>query len=152
MANATYTDAERATLDAVLDTVVPPDAERGLPGAGEIGIGTALEREQPALTPLVANAVAQLDAIARDSGSDAFVALDGAGREAALRAHAERDPGFLPGLLFQVFAQYYIDPRVVTALGMEARPPFPKGYDVAPSDLDTLLAPVRSGPKRYREV
>ncbi len=153
MTDTTYTDAQRATFDAVLDTIVPPDAARGLPGAGEIGIALQLERDEPALTPLIAKATAELDALARERGAPEFAALAADAREDALRAHAETDAsGFLPGLLFQVYTRYYVDPRVIGALGMEARPPFPKGYDIAPSDFDSLLAPVRAGPKRYREV
>jgi hypothetical protein len=111
-----------------------------------------LERDLPSLSAFFAKAISELDALARSHGADAFADLDALAREAVLREHAERDPGFVPGLLFQVYTRYYVDPRVVAALGMEARPPYPQGYDVAPSDLDTLLASVRAGPKRYREV
>lgn len=147
-----YTEAERRTLEAVLDTLVPPDSERGLPGAGEIGMAADLERDLPSLRAYFANAMSELDAIAQSHGAKAFVALDAATRETALREHAERESGFVSGLLFQVYTRYYVDPRVVAALGMEARPPYPQGYDVASSDLDALLASVRAGPKRYREV
>ena len=37
------------------------------------------------------------------------------------------------------------------SLGMEARPPFPKGYEVEQGDW-SLLDPVRARPKMYREV
>jgi hypothetical protein len=145
-------EIERRTFEAVLDTLVPPDPARGLPGAGDLGMAADLERDLPSFRAFFATALAELDVIARSHGADGFAALDAPARETALREHVEQAPGFVPGLLFQVYTRYYVDPRVVAALGMEARPPYPKGYDVAPSDLDTLLVSVRAGPKRYREV
>jgi len=43
-----------------------------------------------------------------------------------------------------------VHPRVLEALGHEARPPFPTGYVLEPFDA-ALLDPVRARPKRYRE-
>jgi hypothetical protein len=48
-------------------------------------------------------------------------------------------------------ACYYQDDQVVVALGMEARPPFPKGNVVEPGDL-SLLDPVRARKQIYRDV
>jgi hypothetical protein len=45
---------------------------------------------------------------------------------------------------------YYQAPRVVEALGLEARPPHPKGYEVELGDL-TLLDEVRRRGKLYRD-
>jgi hypothetical protein len=46
---------------------------------------------------------------------------------------------------------YYRDDRVVRSLGMEPRPPFPKGFDVDQGDW-SLLDPVRARPKLYRDA
>ena len=46
---------------------------------------------------------------------------------------------------------YYRDDRVVLALGMEARPPYPEGFEVEEGDW-SLLDPVRQRPKFYRAV
>jgi hypothetical protein len=40
---------------------------------------------------------------------------------------------------------------VLEAIGMEARAPFPKGFEVEPGDL-SLLDPVRRRGRVYREV
>ena len=46
---------------------------------------------------------------------------------------------------------YYQDDRVLAAIGLEARPPFPKGYDVPAGDL-SLLEPVRRRGSIVREA
>ena len=46
---------------------------------------------------------------------------------------------------------YYRDDRVVTSLGMELRPPFPKGFEVEQGDW-SLLEPVRARKPFYRPV
>jgi hypothetical protein len=40
---------------------------------------------------------------------------------------------------------------VLEALGIEGRPPHPKGYTIEPTDW-SLLDPVRRRSRRYREV
>ena len=46
---------------------------------------------------------------------------------------------------------YYRDDRVMRSLGMEPRPPFPKGYEVREGDWG-LLGPVRSRAPIWREA
>ena len=46
---------------------------------------------------------------------------------------------------------YYRDDRVMRSLGMEPRPPFPKGFDIPQGDW-SLLDPVRARGRVYREL
>ena len=39
-----FTDTERATLASVLDEIIPPSADGRLPGAGEVGVATHVDR------------------------------------------------------------------------------------------------------------
>jgi hypothetical protein len=61
------------------------------------------------------------------------------------------EPSFLARLAQQTVTAYYQDDRVLQAIGMEARPPFPKGYEVPSGDL-SLLDPVRARGRVYRET
>ncbi len=54
-------------------------------------------------------------------------------------------------LQMHTVSSYYMDDRVLEALGLEARPPFPGGYNVAPSDW-SMLDSVRAREKLYRQV
>jgi hypothetical protein len=60
------------------------------------------------------------------------------------------DAGLVPSLMFVAYTTYYLEDRVIAALGLEARPPHPKGFVMGPSD-PSLLAPVRARGKLYRD-
>lgn len=145
--------AEVRALDAVLDAVVPASGGGRRPGAGALGLARPIAdamRRSPDLAAAVRGGLAGLDALAREGGAASFDALAPAPREALIRALAERQPGFLPGLLFHLYAAYYQHPQVLAAIGLDPRPPFPKGYSIEPSDLEALLAPVRMREPLYR--
>ena len=54
-------------------------------------------------------------------------------------------------LQFNTLNSYYQDDRVMEAIGLEARAPYPGGYEVAPTDW-TILEPVRGREKIYRDA
>jgi hypothetical protein len=92
-----------------------------------------------------------LASAARDRGAASFAALAPADRAAALEAIQTAEPAFVPTLVFHTFAHYYQAGAVVEGLGLEDRPPYPKGYEVEVGDL-SLLDPVRARPKLYRDA
>jgi hypothetical protein len=50
-----------------------------------------------------------------------------------------------------ILKAYYRDPRVMRSLGMEARPPYPLGFDVEQGDFG-LLDPVRARGPIWRKA
>jgi hypothetical protein len=54
-----------------------------------------------------------------------------------------------PALIVAVAQCYYRDDRVMRSLGMEPRPPFPKGYEVEEGDW-SLTDPVKARPALWR--
>jgi hypothetical protein len=136
----------------VLDALIPRSADGRMPGAGELGLAPVIEERLGGLCGFTARSLDALDAQARARGASGFAALPADGRAAALNEHAVADPGFLPGLVFQAYAVYYEQPSVQRGLGLEPRPPHPKGYALEQPDLDALLAPVRSREKLYRDA
>jgi hypothetical protein len=136
-------------LAGVLDEIVPP-GEGGLPGAGELGLASTIG-QIPELAELLEQGLSALDEVATRRGADDYAALPQPERLSALNEVAAAQPVFLPGLMFQTYLAYYQHARVVEALGMPPRPPFPLGYEMQPSDLDSLLGQVRQRGKLYRE-
>ena len=143
----------RDALAAALDLLIPPSADGRLPGAGELGLARYVEEllaKTPAPRPLLAQGLAALEAAAAGRGARGFAELPRDAQRALLDAHAQTAPGFAPTLLFLVMTGYYREPRVLASLGLEDRPPFPKGHAVAESDFTGLDAVRRRG-KLYRE-
>jgi len=139
---------EARTLASVLDEMIPPSAGGRLPGAGALGLVDDVDqalRKAPALRSMIVQGLADLDAAAGSRHAQPFVTLARDEKVALLN-----EQGFLFPLMFYVYVSYYQHARVVTALGLDARPPHPTGYAMEPSDL-SLLDPVRRRRKLYRE-
>jgi hypothetical protein len=144
-------DAETA-LAALLDELLPPRPDVALPGAGGLGLGRALLAsiaEKPELRPVLAPGFAALAELLAERGAARLADVAPGERRALLDALAAQAPALLPTLAFLAFLAYYQEPRVLAALGREARPPFPEGYALPPFD-PALLEPVRRRAPFYR--
>jgi hypothetical protein len=142
-------DATRG-LAALLDELVPPSDDGQLPGAGELGLGPTIYETAPDLRLVIEHGLAALDERGRGGGAEDFAGLPKDERSAVLAEVAGEQTALVPGLVFQTYIHYYQHPRVLAGLQLEPRPPFPKGYEMEPSDL-SLLDPVRERPKLYRD-
>ena len=153
MSEVTFSDEQRRTLTALLDEIVPPSEDGRLPGAGAIGLASRIDealQDVPPMRAMIEAGLAALDEAARRAGAADFASLAGAERLEAVDARSEPHPGVLPTLIFHTYTGYYLDPQVVEGLGLEARPPHPKGYEMEPNDLG-LLDRVRDRGPFYRE-
>ena len=127
-----FSVAERSALAALARLIVPPSAAHGLPGADDPEI----------LASVLADAARHHAALTAPLAAFAELAEDGA---AFRKAHPEA-----AGLIQTVVVQgYYRDDRVMRALAIELRPPFPDGYQVDQGDW-SLLDPVRARAPLYR--
>ena len=150
--DAIFSDEQAGALACVLDEIIPPDGGAGLPGAGQLGLVSAIEaaiEKTPDLAPAVEQGLAALAALSAERGVAGFADLPREKRLELLNQIATTQPAFLPGLIFHGYVGYYQHPEVVEALGLEARPPPPKGYEMAPTDW-SLLDGVRRSERRYR--
>ena len=117
-----------ATMAALADTLFP--GGDGLPGAAALGLH---ERALAAsdLQAVVGKGIAWLDKYAASRGSTDFVALDEAGRLAALdAAFASTEDGIRPFVLAlrqHLGFAYYSDPAVKKAFAYTG-PPQPDGF------------------------
>jgi hypothetical protein len=146
-----FDDAQLASLGAVLDTLIPPCPERGLPGAGELGLASAVADEigsAPALVELIAAGLTRIEANAGAAAGFAGLELDA--RSRLLHRDDTSEPGFVGMLIAPTYLRYYEHPTVLEALGLEARPPHPLGHSLEPGD-PALLDPVRRRPRFYRD-
>jgi hypothetical protein len=145
-------DAERL-LASVLDEIIPPSDDGRFPGAGALGLAGFVEqnlRSTPELRPVVEQGLSALEELAKSRGASGFAALPRRDKREVLRELSATQPVFVPGLILHAYAGYYQDSRVIEALGLEPRPPYPEGYELEAGDL-TLLEPVRRRPAMFRK-
>lgn len=129
------TDAERADLRALAGAMIPASAAHGAPGADDEAI----------LAVIAAHAAGAAEALRRlaaslGGGPGTLGALDRADLEARLVRSGGPEAGAVYAL---VLMHYYRDDRVMAALGLEPRPPFPLGHPLEEAD-PALLDPVRA--------
>ncbi len=145
------TAAQLATLDAVLNLIVPASADGRMPAAAEVGVPAYLCAEAADVLPQLREELDELERCSRLRFARGFAALEEAERKFLVEALRAQTPAFMNRLAMETLACYYQHERVLEGLGLEARPPYPKGYEVAQGDL-SLLEPVRARGKIYRDV
>lgn len=148
MSNLGFSLDEERTLASVLDEIVPRSSDGKLPGAGELGVTAYIDqalRKMPELRPMITQGLAELEELARQRYGRRFPELSKEEKVALLNEQT-----FMLPLTLHTYAGYYQNARVVEALGLEARAPHPKGYEMEPNDL-TLLENVQRRPKLYRQ-
>jgi hypothetical protein len=129
-------------LGDVAGTMIPESPEHGVPGADDPAILADIVRSLGRDLLPVREALA---AIAATSVGD-FAGLDRARREALINDYyaSGGTPAVTLGRV--ILGAYYRDDRVLLALGLEARAPFPKGYALEQGDWSLLDAVRRRAP------
>ncbi len=146
-ADSSLTPAHRGDLRVIAGTMIPASAEFDVPGADDPAIQADIVATLGRDAVLVREA---LDQLARLAGSP-LADLDPAPREAvAMELRAKGGPA-VATLTRVVLQCYYRDDRVVRSLGLEPRPPYPKGHVLEDGDW-SLLDPVRARPPMWRRA
>ena len=146
-ADSSLTPAHRGDLRVIAGTMIPASAEFDVPGADDPAIQADIVATLGRDAVLVREA---LDQLARLAGSP-LADLDPARREAvAMELRAKGGPA-VATLTRVVLQCYYRDDRVVRSLGLEPRPPYPKGHVLEDGDW-SLLDPVRGRPPMWRHT
>jgi hypothetical protein len=135
------------SLRALAAMLIPASAEYGVPSAGDDAILADIRRTLGRDTPHVIAVMHRLDAMA----GGRFADLDQERQDAVVARLLESSGEALTCLSRIILQCYYRDDRVMRSLGMEPRPPFPKGFELEQGDW-SLLDPVRARPKLYRDA
>jgi hypothetical protein len=141
------TPAQRDDLRAIAGVIIPASEEFDVPGADDPAIQADIVATLGRDASLVRQA---LGLLARIAGMP-LASLDPVRREVvALELRAQG--GAAVATLTRVVLQcYYRDDRVVRSLGLEPRPPYPRGYVLDDGDW-SLLDPVRARPPFWRQA
>lgn len=139
--------AEQVALRTMAGSMIPVCAELGLPGADDVTIFDRILEIAQASPAAVRQALHRLE----EAAGAPFARLDQPGRVAAAVRLRDSWPDSYMLLVGLVVRSYYSDDRVMRSIGMEPRPPFPKGFEVPAGDW-SLLDAVRARGKIYRDV
>jgi len=147
-ADSPLTPAQRDDLRVIAGIIIPASAEFDVPGADDPAIQADIVATLGRDTALVREA---LDELARLAGQRPLASLD-PGRRETVALELRAKGGAAVATLTRVVLQcYYRDDRVVRSLGLEPRPPYPKGHVLEDGDW-SLLDPVRARPPMWRRT
>jgi len=134
-------------LRAIASVMIPASAEFDVPGAND----PAIQADILATLGRDANLVQEaLDVLAQLAGQP-LASLDQARREAVALELRAKGGAAVATLTRAILQCYYRDDRVVRSLGLEPRPPYPKGHELEDGDW-SLLDPVRARPPMCRRA
>src|SRR6516164_3588073 len=141
------TAPQRDDLRAIAAEIIPASAEFEVPGADDPAIQADILATLGRDGGLVREA---LDQLARLAGAP-LASFDRAQREAVALELRGKGGEAVATLTRVVLQCYYRDDRVVRSLGLEPRPPYPKGHELEQGDW-SLLDPVRARPPMWRRA
>jgi len=129
-------------LAALLDLIIPPNQEAGIPGGSQVGF----EPDKNAWESLKI-----LDDSAQATFNKTFLQLNYEDRLNILSKERKRHKIAFIQLARLLVEHYYQHRAVCQALGLPMSPPFPEGCHVEDGDLSLLESVYRRGPI-YRNV
>jgi hypothetical protein len=141
------TAAQCDDLRVIAAEIIPASAEFAVPGADDPAIQADIVATLGRDADLVREALDELRRLAVRP----LAALDPARREAVAIQLRAQGGAAVTALTRVVLQCYYRDDRVVRSLGLEPRPPFPKGHVLEDGDW-SLLDPVRARPPFWRRA
>jgi len=147
-----FATAQRELLMSVLNRLVP--AAGAFPGAGDLDVGSYVDRvvgQSAALKRLFAQGLVQMTLTSQAQYAQPFTALLEEQHDAVLRHVEATAPEFFEALVTHTYSGYYSHPTIVRLLGMEGRPPQPRGYHLEPLDL-SLLDNIKQRQPIYRQA
>jgi hypothetical protein len=146
MSDAALSSTESQSLHRIAGMMIPASQEYDMPGADDQVIFADIIGSLGRDLTDVRTALAAISVLARGSFAD----LDETRAAGVLEQFLASD-GAPVSVLGRVILQcYYRDGRVLRSLGLEARPPFPKGHTLEQGDW-SLLDAVRARPKLWRD-
>ena len=146
-AQTPLTSAQLNDLRVVAGMMIPASEEYHVPGADDAAIQADILATLGRDTEMVG---AALDHLARLAGMP-LADIGESAREQIARQFRASGGAAAATLIRVVLQCYYRDDRVLRSLGLELRPPFPKGYALEQGDW-SLLDPVKVRASMWRRV
>ena len=143
--------SQHSLATAVLDRLIPSQGE--MPGAGEAGTADYLDgiaAGSAGIARLFSAGLQDIEIAAAQQGSE-FKELRSDQQDEVLREVETDSPQFFDLLVRHTYNGYYSNPTVVELLGLDPRPPQPRGNRVERGDLSSLQVVAERG-QAYRNA
>lgn len=150
-ARAAFSADQRATLDVLMDLLIPASPDGRMPAARALSLYDSAVGLRAGDRALFDRGLADLDRRAHAAHGMAFARLSLSEAKAMVDALRREGSAFMGAFMAQTVGRYVAHPRVMPLLGLEARPLWPKGNEVAEGDW-SLLDTVKQREKIYRKV
>lgn len=141
--------SERAVLNRLLDLMIPASPDGPMPSAGALDLYAERGRLPETTIETLREGLCALSRLARERCGSDFPDLDRVRAMALVDEFRGLAPAFFAVFVTQSAGRYYQHDRVVRALGLEPRPPWPEGNKVVEGDW-SLLEPVSARQPLYR--
>ena len=139
------------TLNALLDVLIPASSDGAMPAASGLGLFDDLRAMPDATRARVETGLNWLQSQSATEHGKPFSEITAEQASALFQTLRAENPGCAGALTLQITARYLQSDPVVIALGLEARPHWPNGYQVPQSDWG-LLEPVRKRGEIWRKT
>lgn len=150
-ADAPLCDDARQAFQILVGLMIPASEAYGIPGADDPEIFERILVASELDRPLVADGLRALEDLSHTLHGEEFAGLDHDGRIDVAQRFAQTQAPHVSVIVSLTTQCYYSDVRVMMALGMENRAPFPMGFTVEQGDW-SLLDPVKKREKFYRKA
>jgi hypothetical protein len=147
--DSAFSKAQQELITVLVEMMIPADGE--MPSAADPAILPAIISRMEENSPVVTMALGVIDELSVRQSNKSFLESDPQDRQAVIETFKAEQVELTQYIQLCTVASYYQDDRVMTALGLEARPPHPGGYEVETTDW-SILDPVRSKEKIFRQI
>ncbi len=146
-----FGEAQTASLNVLIDLLIPASRDRCMPAATDLLLYADISDLPAQDRQLFESGLAQIEARSMQQHHIGFAQLQAVDAQALVDTFRAEGSQFIQSFITQTVGRYLAHDDVMPLIGLEARPPWPKGNPVAGGDW-SLLDVVKTRQKLYREV
>lgn len=143
-------DKLQPTLNCLLNLMIPASDDGVMPAASALHLFNSAQGLSDEKQAVLAQGLEAISSSAHLQFDIPFEQLTPVQAQEMIDAMAASEPAFFALLKQQLIKRYYEHPKVLSALGIDPAPPWPRGHSVSDGDW-SLLDPVRRGNPIYRQ-
>ncbi len=144
-----FTEAQTAILNLLMDLLIPASSDGKMPSARSLDLYADISAMPLKDRMVFDSGLAEIQIRSHALRGVDYVQLDAENKKTLIDGLRTEAGPFIQCFMTQTVARYLVHDRVMPLMGLEARAPWPKGYNVAQGDW-SLIDVVRKRGKIYR--